>query len=398
MDIRNVQISQENEKGYRYKMKIVHVCLCGCVTDGWSYQDNLLPKYQKRIGNDVTVIASKWIWNSEGKMEICHEEQYVNQDGVKMIRLNALFHAGVEAKLKIYPGLIRTIEKETPNILFVHDLSFLQVNTICNYLKKHRNITAYCDNHGDFSNSARNWLSRNLLHKGIWKIGAQRINKYVKKFYGVLPARVDFLKEMYDLPEKKCGLLIMAADDDLVEYAGQKEVVGKTKKKYQIDEKDFVIVTGGKIDLFKQQTLMLMKAVNQMLDINIKLFVFGSVVEELKGKLYQLCSERVKYVSWLNNKEAYELFAIADIAIFPGRHSVYWEQAVGQGIPMIVKRWEGTEHVDLGGNVLFLDEDSVEEIKKKMAEAYGNLENMKAVARKNSRSFLYSSVARESIK
>lgn len=379
-------------------MKIVHVCLCGCVTDGWSYQDNLLPKYQKRNGNDVTVIASKWIWNSEGNMELCDRERYVNEDGVKMIRLDSLFHAGVEAKLKIYPGLIRAIEKENPDILFVHDLSFLQVNTICNYLRRHKNVTAYCDNHGDFSNSARNWFSKNLLHRGIWKIGAQRIKKYVRKFYGVLPARVDFLKDMYGVPEEKCELLVMAADDDLVEYAKREEVLEKTKNRYQIDEKDFVVVTGGKIDLFKQQTLLLMEAAGEMADINIKLFVFGSVVEELKTKLYQLCGERVKYIGWLNNKEAYELFAAADLAVFPGRHSVFWEQVVGQGIPIVVKRWEGTEHVDLGGNALFLEEDSAEEIRNKLSAAYQGLDHMKTAAKRNSHLFLYSDVAKKSIR
>lgn len=378
-------------------MKIVHVCLCGCVTDGWSYQDNLLPKYQKRNGNDVTVIASKWIWNSEGNMELCDRERYVNEDGVKMIRLDSLFHAGVEAKLKIYPGLIRAIEKENPDILFVHDLSFLQVNTICNYLRRHKNVTAYCDNHGDFSNSARNWFSKNLLHRGIWKIGAQRIKKYVRKFYGVLPARVDFLKDMYGVPEEKCELLVMAADDDLVEYAKQEEVLEKTRDRYRIDKTDFVVVTGGKIDLFKQQTLLLMEAVERMPDIDIQLFVFGSVVEELKTKLYQLCGERVKYIGWLDNKEAYELFAVADLAVFPGRHSVFWEQAVGQGIPVIVKRWEGTEHVDLGGNALFLEEDSAEEIKNKLLTAYNGLDNMKFVAERSSHLFLYGDVAKESI-
>lgn len=378
-------------------MKIVHICLCGCVTDGWSYQDNLLPKYQKRNGNDVTVIASKWIWNSEGKMEICHRDQYVNEDGVKMIRLNSLFHMGVEAKSKIYPGLIRTIEKESPDILFIHDLSFLQVNTICNFLRRHRNVTAYCDNHGDFSNSARNWFSKNLLHKGIWKIGAQRIKKYVERFYGVLPARVDFLRDLYGLPEEKCELLVLAADDDLVEHAEEAEIIEKTRDRYQIEEKDFVIATGGKIDMFKQQTLLLMEAVNRIPDENMKLFVFGSVVEELDMKLHQLCSDKVKYIGWLNNKETYELFAVADIAVFPGRHSVFWEQVVGQGIPIIVKRWVGTEHVDLGGNALFLDEDSVEEIRKKLSMACENLENMRRAARKNRELFLYSNIARESI-
>lgn len=378
-------------------MKIVHICLCGCVTDGWSYQDNLLPKYQKRNGNDVTVIASKWVWNSEGKMEICHQEQYVNEDGVKMIRLDSLFHAGVEAKLKIYPGLIRTMEKESPDILFIHDLSFLQVNTICNFLRRHRNVTAYCDNHGDFSNSARNWFSKTLLHKGIWKIGAQRIKKYVERFYGVLPARVDFLRDLYGLPEEKCELLVLAADDDLVEHAEEAEIIEKTRDRYQIEEKDFVIVTGGKIDMFKQQTLLLMEAVNRIPDENMKLFVFGSVVEELDMKLHQLCSDKVKYIGWLNNKEAYELLAAADIAVFPGRHSVFWEQTIGQGIPIIVKRWDGTEHVDLGGNALFLDEDSVEEIKRKISMACENFENMKSVARKNRHLFLYGNIARKSI-
>ena len=293
--------------------------------------------------------------------------------------------------------MIRTIESEVPDILFVHDLSFLQVNTICNYLKKHKNVTAYCDNHGDFSNSARNWFSKNLLHKGVWKIGAQRIKKYVERFYGVLPARVDFLRDLYGLPEEKCELLVLAADDDLVEHAEEAEVIEKTRGRYRIGEKDFVIVTGGKIDMFKQQTLLLMEAVNQMPDKNMKLFVFGSVVEELNVKLHQLCSDRVKYIGWLNNKEAYELFAAADIAVFPGRHSVFWEQVVGQGIPVIVKRWAGTEHVDLGGNALFLDEDSVEEIKKKMSIACENLKNMEIAARNDRHLFLYGNVARESI-
>ena len=83
-----------------------------------------------------------------------------------------------------------------------------------------------------------------------------------------------------------------------------------------------------------------MEAVNEISDMNIKLFVFGSVVKELKAKLHELCGERVEYIGWLNNRESYELFATADIAVFPGRHSVYWEQVVGQGIPMIVKRWQ----------------------------------------------------------
>ena len=47
-------------------MKIVHISLYGPVTDGWNYQDNMIPKFQIQNGNEVTIIASKWVFNTEG--------------------------------------------------------------------------------------------------------------------------------------------------------------------------------------------------------------------------------------------------------------------------------------------------------------------------------------------
>lgn len=49
--------------------KIVHVCLCGPVTDGWSYQDNLLSKYHKELGYEVSIITSEWIWGEDGNLK-----------------------------------------------------------------------------------------------------------------------------------------------------------------------------------------------------------------------------------------------------------------------------------------------------------------------------------------
>ena len=42
-------------------MKIVHLCLCGPVTDGWNYQDNILPKYHKLMGHNTTIVTSEFI-------------------------------------------------------------------------------------------------------------------------------------------------------------------------------------------------------------------------------------------------------------------------------------------------------------------------------------------------
>ena len=79
----------------------------------------------------------------------------------------------------------------------------------------------------------------------------------------------------------------------------------------------------------------------------------------MKEKVESLADgKKVQYIGWINANESYRYFAAADLAVFPGRHSVFWEQVTAQGIPMLCKKWDGTTHVDVGGNVRFLEEDS----------------------------------------
>ena len=37
---------------------IVHVCLANFFIDGYGYQENILPKFHKRLGYEVSVLAS----------------------------------------------------------------------------------------------------------------------------------------------------------------------------------------------------------------------------------------------------------------------------------------------------------------------------------------------------
>lgn len=381
-------------------MKIVHICLCGAMTDGFNYQENVITKYHKKMGNDVTIIASQWIWNSDGKLKRTDKTDYINEDGVKMVRLS-IKHGTVNSRLKTYPDLYGAVEKERPDILFIHDCQFLDIRKLALYAKRHPNVKVYVDNHVDYSNGAHGWLSRNLLHKGLWRFCVKKIEPYVTKFYGVLPARVDFLKEMYDLPANKCELLVMGADDELVEKAANPKIMKETRISLGIHENDFLIITGGKIDEWKTQTLLLMEAIQNISAERVRLIVFGSVSDNLKEKVNALVDDvKIQYVGWLSSEESYNLFGAADLVVFPGRHSVYWEQVAGQGIPMIVKDWPGTHHIDLDGNVLFLEQDKAQEIQGKIQELLDSpskYELMKYNAQKKRMRFSYRDIAKRSI-
>lgn len=379
-------------------MKVLHLCLCSFFPDNYSYQENLLPKFHNKMGFETEVIASLQTFDENGHVTYYEKaKKYRNEYDIPVTRLDYKEPAKLFKIFKKYIGFKDALEKAAPDVIFMHGCQFLDIKIVANYMKKHPEVKLFVDNHADFSNSATNFVSKNILHKMIWKRCAQLINPYTQKFYGVLPARVDFLVNVYGLPKEKVELLVMGSDDDKIIEADKPEVKKAIREKYNIADDDFLIMTGGKIDLYKTQTLLLMEAVNKLDNPKVKLIVFGSVVPELKDKINELCSDKVQYIGWVKSEDSYQYFSACDLTVFPGRHSVFWEQVAGQGKPMIVKYWDGTTHVDMKGNVTFLHKDSADEIKEEIEKAIENYADMKKVAEDNAHMFKYSDIAKRSI-
>ena len=380
-------------------MRVVHICLTGIYTDYYSYQENMLPKYHKQLGYETSIVAPMKMYDRVGNVVTYHGETvYLDNEGKTITRLNYKKPNKIYIKIRRFSGLYKAIASEYPDILIIHGCQFLDIDIVVKYLKKHPNVKVYVDNHADFNNSAKNFLSKNILHKIIWKHCAHLIEPYTTKFYGVLPARVDFLKEIYKLPPEKCELLVMGADDDAVEAALKPKVRANKRNEYGVTDDDFVIVTGGKIDHNKPQVLKLMKAINEMADNHIKLIVFGSVSPELKEEFDKQISEYVKYVGWRKSENIYSDFAAAELVAFPGLHSVLWEQAVGMGKPCAFKRINGFEHIDLGGNCTFFEKDDIEEYKRVITKSIEKIDSMKAVAEGQGKEmFSYRAIAKRAL-
>lgn len=382
-------------------MRITHLCYSG-FADEFSYQENLLSKYHKINGHEVSIITSTQTLDTNGNVKYLNQPiEYKNLDGITIIRLGFKRPIRISKKLRRLTGTYNAIAQTKPDVLFIHGCQFLDMKIVVKYIEKHPGIRVYVDNHVDFSNSARNWFSLNLLHKGLWRYTAQLILPYVNKFYGVLPARVEFLENIYKIPKEKIELLVMGADDEKVKEALDPKIRNEIREKYRIKEKDFLIMTGGKIDAAKKQTINLMKAINKLANPHVKLIVFGSIIPELKEEIEKQTSQYAQYIGWVESKNTTRYYAAADLVVFPGRHSVFWEQVVGLGKPMICKSWEGTKHVDLGGNVIFLNEGSTEEIYNVISNLLNNYSlyvKMKTIAEKDGMQiFSYKNIAKRSI-
>ena len=379
-------------------MKILHLMLACFYIDNYSYQENLLPKYHKKAGHDVEIVASLFTFDENGNGKwLKKTDRYLNEHGIPVTRLE--FKKGkFSSRLRRYVGLERELERIKPDLIFIHGVQFCDIDVVVKYLKKHPEVKVYADNHSDFSNSAKNFVSKHIQHRILWRSCAKKINPFVTKFYGVLPARVDFLVNEYKLPREKVELLVMGADDELVEKALAPETRVKMREKYGISEDEYVIMTGGKIDNNKPQTILLMEAVNRVPEPKLKLLVFGTVSNELKTRFEEQLSSKVKYIGWKKSEDIYNEFAAADIVAFPGLHSVLWEQAVAMGKPCIFRRIDGFTHIDLGGNCTYFRDQTAEGYEEVIKYTLENINTVKISAQEKGLScFSYKKIAEKAL-
>ncbi|MCY1151254.1 MAG: glycosyltransferase [Sphaerochaetaceae bacterium] len=385
-------------------MKIIHCCLAAFYIDGYGYQENILPREHKKLGFEVNILASTEIFINNNSLGYTTPKEYINEDNIQVTRLGykKFLPHFIMKKLRIYSGTYDYFKEHTPDIIFLHDIQFLDILQIKRYVKNNPKVQIFVDCHTDFKNSAKNWVSKNIMHRIIYRFCAKQIEPYTTKFWGVLPARVDFLIEMYHINPSKVDLLVMGAEEKLIKEAKNSKLKDSIYLKYNLLDSNFLIITGGKIDYNKLEVLTLMNAVKLLNNKNIKLIIFGSVAKNLLETFKSLLSESIIYIGWVDSKDIYKIFELGDLIVFPGLHSVLWEQAVGQGKPCIFKHIKGFEHIDLCGNCQFLYTNTKEEIMEKinlLTEDKDKYKEMKKIAEKfGKKTFSYTTIAKKSIK
>lgn len=384
-------------------MKILHCCLACFYIDNYGYQENILPKQHKKDGHEVEILASTETFLNHITLGYIAAGSYISESGIPVTRLqysNLLPHF-IMKKLRIYKGVSSVLDRFAPDIIFVHDCQFLDIRHIVKYAKSKPGVKIFVDCHTDFLNSARNWFSKNIMHKIIYRKCAKMIEPYATKFFGVLPVRCDFLHDIYGIPREKIELLELGAEDDKIHVEMRDEIRGRICRELNLGVKDFIIITGGKLDKQKN-TEALLDAVVMIASDRIKLVIFGSITNDVLNAVEKkIDNPSVRYIGWINADKVYDYLLSADLAIFPGLHSVLWEQAVACGVPCIFRNIEGIHHVNTGGNCMFLNEGSAEEISQILRKIEDNqllYEEMKKSASHGANRFMYSDIAKRSIR
>ncbi|MBR1905725.1 MAG: glycosyltransferase family 4 protein [Clostridiales bacterium] len=374
-------------------MKIVHIVLSAGAdyTDGWSYQENTLPVLQKELGHDISLISSTTSSLVKDDRSTVQGEYIVN--GVKVIRIKPTFQL-LENRIAWFGDLYKVLERENPDLLFLHGTNFCSLGQVAKYKKNNPQKVVFFDSHVTYENSMNRFrfINKHFIHKGLWRYINQRYISIFSKGYYVAPQVKKYLVEMYGINPNLLFHLPMGTNvpDELV---NKKQLIRTTwRKANNINENDFVLVTGGR---FREQKKLfeLLSAFKSVEMSSIRLVVFGKFEnEEYKKKIESLISsdDRVKFLGWLNNEETLKVYLSCDLAVFSGSQSVIWRTAIACGLPIICNYSDGAEEMDFNGNLVFVNNDDLEEWKnaiQSVAESIEKYQEMRRVTEELAKPF-----------
>lgn len=379
-------------------MKIIHVAPNSPYEEGWSYQENLLPKYQTKLGHQVTLVVSTQRHTDPIKAGgPC--EDYQSDNDFRVIRKPITFfpvpflHRALRY-LKVYQILCA----EKPDVIFHHGLISPTVRQAVRYKKKvNPDCVIIQDNHMDYNIGFTTDHLKGKILKLVYSRLYRSVDPFIDKVYGVTPWREQYARDIFGVPAEKTGVLIMGADDDRLDFANRDTHRTQLRQQYGVKEDEFLIVTGGKIDA-KKKIHLLMDAVKDL--PNVKLLVCGTATSDFADEFSKHLNPNVIDVGWISSEQFYGYFFAADLAFFPGQHSVLWEQACASKVPCVFGRWDGMDHVDNGGNARFLDCSTPEKIRELIQKLHftADYQEMLTAARSEKTDiYLYSRIAEKSL-
>lgn len=370
-------------------MRIVHIQQY--YNDGFGYQENILPSYQAKLGNEVILITSNLNYafgNKDRKKTI--GEYKDNNFLVKRIGIKGEFIN----RFVIFKDLYKVLEEIKPDYIFHHSPTCPSLITVCNYKKNNKNVFIAVDSHSDLTNSGKNFLWRKFYYNFFWSKLIKKYDKFIDIYFGVNANRCLFLEEELGINPEKIRFLPMGTDLDNIKIdEGREEFFNE----YNIDSNNFILVHGGKIDKEKEVD-KLIDAFSLIKGDKINLVIFGNIKDELVAEKMKK-DNRIKYVGWLNRSNTLKMLMYSDLGVWNTQHTTLIEDAVAVGLPLIVRYYGCTNHlIDSSG--IFLYSNSIRELYERINMLYTEKEYLKKLKKKAvelSKKLSYANVAYESI-
>lgn len=370
-------------------MKIVHIHQY--FNEGYGYQENILPSYQKKLGHDVILITSDLADghnNEQRKRSIGDFKE--NDFVVRRIKTYGEF----KKRFVLFNKLYEELKKEKPDYIYHHSPTAPSIVTVYKYKKNNPQTTIVVDNHADLQISGRNKLWKLFYYNFLWKNILKKVDSNIDHYFGVTPDRCLFLSNELGISKEKISLLPIGAD---VKYVDKIKTSSQIiKERLNVSDEDILICHGGKMS-YKKNTDHLMEAFIKNDNPHLKLVLFGQFIDTKLEKLIKN-DKRIIFLGWCNRDEVLSIMKASDLGVWNGNHTTLLEDAIACELPLILRKYGSTEHL-VKNNGTYIKNSSVEEIAYALQAliTQKNIKKWKLGAQEMKKELSYTKIAKDSL-
>lgn len=310
-------------------MKIAHLCLSCFYYDGFSYQENLLPRQNVVDGHETIIIASTESIDKQGKITFLGKDKYQGSDGCLVYRVpySKSLPPMIRSKVRSYEGVYEILKDFKPDVVYFHGISAYELLVLKKYKRLNPDAKIIVDVHSDANNSGTNWISKYFLHKFFYRSIFQMTLPVIDKIFCISMECMDFAIEEYGAPKEKTEFYPLGGDcleDD--EYNVRRK---NMREKLNINDEKILILQTGKINKKKKAV----EALSQFIQVKSDKFryvIAGTLDEDVKDDIMDIIKtdERIKYIGWVDSNEMKDYLCASDLYMQPGSQSATMQQSL----------------------------------------------------------------------
>ncbi len=318
-------------------MKIAHLCLSCFYFDGFSYQENILPRQNIADGHETIIIASLESLDKNGKMIFLNEGSYLGTDGAMVYRIpyNKKIPKIIQHKVRSYQGLLDRLYEFNPDIIYFHGISAYELLTVKKYKILNPNVKFIVDVHSDKNNSATNWVSKYILHKFFYKSIFKSVEHLIDKIFCCSLEAKDFAEDIYSADKNKTEFYPLGGE--CISDQEYKERREKTRIALNIQDDKILLLQTGKINK-KKKLIEALHAFSKVPSDKFVYLIIGNLEDEIKEEVEQLIAQdsRVKFLGWANNDQLKNYLCASDLYVQPGSQSATMQQSLCLRNPVLL--------------------------------------------------------------
>jgi glycosyltransferase involved in cell wall biosynthesis len=322
-------------------MRILHLMLSCFYIDNANYQENVIPRQNKKDGHEVLIIASTEVFIKNNILGLTFHGSYINEDGIPVTRLpyNRIVNKLISTKVRSYPNLYKLIAGFAPDVILFHGTAAYALITVTEYKKNNPLVRFYVDSHEDYHNSATNYLSKQILHKIFYKQIIQYCLPYIDKILYITYETLIFLKDAYGIPEHY--LQFFPLGGTIPEFEKRESVRNKIRSELKIGEDQILIIHSGKLDA-KKRTSEIVNAFREVTNKNLRLLIIGSMDDAVSESTIPIieADPRIHYLGWVNSSLLQDYLCAGDLYVQLGGQSATMQNAICCGCAAAIYPYE----------------------------------------------------------